>query len=85
MLRIEQSLLQRQLTTVLEIDTPMYSKIECGDRCTKREQVIKLAECLYQDEKKCSPCGGQTSLLMLLRMSRSVNYATMLFFCTGDN
>ena len=51
-LRDEQGLLQRQLAAFLEIDTPMYSKIERGDRRAKREQVIKLAEYLHQDEKK---------------------------------
>jgi len=38
MLRIEQDLLQLQLMTVLEIDTPMFRKIERGDRCAKREK-----------------------------------------------
>ena len=51
-LREEQSLLQRQLAAYLEIDTPMFSKIERGDRRAKREQVIKLAEYLHQDEKE---------------------------------
>ena len=51
-LREEQGLLQRQLAAELEIDTPMFSKIERGDRWAKREQVIKLAEYLHQDEKK---------------------------------
>ncbi|MBW4900642.1 helix-turn-helix domain-containing protein [Prevotella melaninogenica] len=50
-LREEQSLLQRQLAAYLEIDTPMFSKIERGDRRAKREQVIKLAEYLHQDKK----------------------------------
>ena len=49
-LRDEQGLLQRQLAAALEIDTPMFSKIERGDRRAKREQVIKLAELLHQDE-----------------------------------
>lgn len=40
-LREEQGLLQRQLAAFLEIDTPMFSKIERGDRIAKREQVIK--------------------------------------------
>ncbi|KAA6306327.1 hypothetical protein EZS27_042018 [termite gut metagenome] len=39
-LREEQQLLQRQLAATLEIDTPMYSKIERGDRRAKRKQVI---------------------------------------------
>ena len=51
-LREEQGLLQRQLAAFLEIDTPMFSKIERGDRRAKREQVIKLAEYLHQDEKE---------------------------------
>ena len=51
-LRDEQGVLQRQLAAYLEIDTPMFSKIERGDRRAKREQVIKLAEYLHQDEKK---------------------------------
>lgn len=51
-LRDEHGLLQRQLAAFLEIDTPMFSKIERGDRRAKREQVIKLAEYLHQDEKE---------------------------------
>lgn len=49
-LRDKQGLLQRQLAAALEIDTPMFSKIERGDRRAKREQVIKLAELLHQDK-----------------------------------
>lgn len=51
-LRDEQGLLQRQLAAFLEIDTPMFSKIERGDRRAKREQVVKLAEYFHQDEKE---------------------------------
>jgi transcriptional regulator with XRE-family HTH domain len=49
-LREEQGLLQRQLAAALEIDTPMYSKIERGDRRAKRSQVILLAELLRVDK-----------------------------------
>ena len=48
-LRDENGILQRQLAALLEIDTPMFSKIERGDRRAKREQVIKLAEYFHQD------------------------------------
>lgn len=48
-LRDEQGVLQRQLASFLEIDTPMFSKIERGDRKAKREQVIKIAEYFHQD------------------------------------
>ena len=51
-LRDEQGLLQRQLAAFLEIDTPMFSKIERGDRRAKLEEVIKLAEYLHQDKKE---------------------------------
>ncbi|GHV66793.1 hypothetical protein FACS1894199_10940 [Bacteroidia bacterium] len=43
-LREEKQMLQRQFAAALEIDTPMYSKIERGERRAKREQVIALAE-----------------------------------------
>lgn len=51
-LRDEHGILQRQLAALLEIDTPMFSKIERGDRKAKREQVVKLAEYFHQDEKE---------------------------------
>ena len=51
-LRDENGVLQRQLAALLEIDTPMFSKIERGDRIAKREQVIKLTEYLHQDKKE---------------------------------
>ena len=51
-LRDKQGVLQRQLAALLEIDTPMFSKIERGDRRAKREHVIKLAEYLHQDVKE---------------------------------
>lgn len=51
-LRDEHGILQRQLAALLEIDTPMFSKIERDDRKAKREQVVKLAEYFHQDEKE---------------------------------
>ncbi len=51
-LREEKGLLQRQLAAELEIDSPMYSKIERGERRAKREQVIKLAKLLKADENE---------------------------------
>lgn len=48
-LRESKELLQRQLAASLEIDTPMYSKIERGERRAKREQVLKLAKLLQTD------------------------------------
>jgi len=51
-LREEKELLQRQLAAALEIDTPMYSKIERGDRRAKREQIPIIAEILQMNEKE---------------------------------
>ncbi|MCK0131465.1 helix-turn-helix domain-containing protein [Flavobacteriaceae bacterium F08102] len=51
-LRESQGLLQRQLSAQLEIDTPMFSKIERGERRAKREQVVKLAKLLKADEQE---------------------------------
>ena len=45
-------MLQRQLAAYLEIDTPMFSKIERGDRRAKRSQVILLAKYFHIDEKE---------------------------------
>lgn len=50
-LREEQGLLQRQLAAELEIDTPMYSKLERGERMPKREQIGIIASLLHSDEK----------------------------------
>lgn len=49
-LREDQGLLQRQLAASLEIDTPMFSKIERGERKAKREQVEQLANLLDADK-----------------------------------
>lgn len=43
---------QRQLASVLEIDTATYCKIEKGDRRAKREQVLTLSETLKTDFKE---------------------------------
>ncbi len=51
-LREEKQIPQRQLASVLEIDTATYCKIEKGDRRAKREQVNVLAELLEVDSKK---------------------------------
>lgn len=51
-LRDKHEVLQRQLAAYLEIDTPMFSKIERGDRRAKRSQVILLAKYFHIDEKK---------------------------------
>lgn len=51
-LREKQQIPQRQLASVLEIDTATYCKIEKGDRRAKREQVSTLAKLLKTDTKE---------------------------------
>src|SRR5882724_8606031 len=45
-LRESKGLLQRQVASLLEIDTPMLSKIERGERKAKKEQVKQLSDIL---------------------------------------
>jgi transcriptional regulator with XRE-family HTH domain len=49
-LREEKQMPQRQFAAALEIDTPMYSKIERGERPTKRKQIAIIARLLKTDE-----------------------------------
>ncbi|MCR5362703.1 MAG: helix-turn-helix domain-containing protein [Bacteroidales bacterium] len=51
-LREERGMLQRQLSAALEIDTPMYSKIERGERPAKRSQLPILAKIFQVDENE---------------------------------
>jgi transcriptional regulator with XRE-family HTH domain len=49
-LREQKQMVQRQFAAALEIDTPMYSKIERGDRRAKREQISIIAKLLQTEE-----------------------------------
>jgi transcriptional regulator with XRE-family HTH domain len=51
-LREERKLLQRHLAAALDMDTPMFSKIERGERPAKRTQVIAIAKILSADENE---------------------------------
>ena len=70
----EQGVLQRQLAALLEIDTPMFSKIERGDRRAKCEQV-NLQNTSVKMTMRCCPYGWLTRFLILL-MAR-MSYAVM--------
>lgn len=43
-LRDKHEVLQRQLAAYLEIDTPMFSKLERGDRRAKMRRIIFYAD-----------------------------------------
>lgn len=51
-LREEQQIPQRQIASILEIDTATYCKIEKGERRAKREQLAILADLLQTDPKE---------------------------------
>ncbi len=51
-LREAKQIPQRQVASVLEIDTATYCKIEKGDRRAKREQVKTLAGVLQANTKE---------------------------------
>lgn len=50
-LREHNGLVQRQVATLLEIDTPMYSKLERGERLPKVGQLSQLADLFNVKEK----------------------------------
>lgn len=50
-LREQNQLLQRQVASILEIDTAMLSKIERGERRAKREYIPLLANLLHANER----------------------------------
>jgi transcriptional regulator with XRE-family HTH domain len=45
-------LLQRQVAAGLEMDTPMLSKIERGERKAKKEQIPRFAKILKADKEE---------------------------------
>ena len=49
-IREQKQIPQKRLAAALDIDTPMFSRIERGERLAKREQVIILAKVLELDE-----------------------------------
>lgn len=51
-LREANHLLQRQVASEMEIDTPMLSKIERGDRKAKKKQVFILSRLLNASEEE---------------------------------
>ncbi|NUM32680.1 MAG: helix-turn-helix transcriptional regulator [Bacteroidetes bacterium] len=51
-LREENNLLLRQVAPFIDIDTPLLSKIERGERTLKKEQIPHLAKILKTDEKE---------------------------------
>lgn len=76
-LRDEQGVLQRQLAALLEIDTPMFSKIERGDRKAKREQVVKMAEYFHQDVNEMLTLWLADKVLETVKNEDGINLAAI--------
>ncbi len=51
-LREANHLLQRQVASLMEIDTPMLSKLERGERKAKKEQVFLFAKILKANKEE---------------------------------
>lgn len=65
-LRLENGVLQRQLASLLEIDTTMFSKIERGDRRAKVRKLFKSLTISMLTKKNFSPFGSRIKSWMLL-------------------
>ena len=76
-LRDEQGVLQRQLAALLEIDTPMFSKIERGERKAKREQVVKMAEYFHQDVNEMLTLWLADKVLETVKNEDGINLAAI--------
>ncbi len=74
-LRESQGLLQRQLAASLEIDTPMFSKIERGERKAKREQVKLLANLLNADTSQLLSLWLADQVIDLIKKEPQANEA----------
>lgn len=67
--------MQRQLAASPEIDTPMFSKIERGERRAKREQVEQLAELLHADKPALFSIWLADQILDLIKNEPQANEA----------
>lgn len=76
-LREEKQLLQRQLAEALEIDTPMYCKIERGIRPIKREQVLAISRLFAADEKELLTLWLADKVLDVLKVEKKLADKTM--------
>ena len=78
-LRERRGLLQRQLAAILEIDTPMFSKIERGERKAKREHVKLLSKELLISENELLTIWLADKVLDILNEEDRVNKKAILY------
>lgn len=76
-LRVERKLVQRELAEKLNIDTPMFSKIELGVRRAKRSQVVQLAKLLHVSEKELLTLWLADGVLNAVKDDRELGLAAL--------
>ena len=76
-LRVERKLVQRELAEKLNIDTPMFSKIELGVRRAKRSQVVQLAKLLNVSEKELLTLWLADGVLNAVKDDRELGLAAL--------
>lgn len=78
-IREDRGLLQRQLSAALEIDTPMYSKIEHGERKAKRSQIPILARLLEIEEKELLTIWLADKVLDMVKDEEDVRHDALVY------
>ena len=76
-LRVERKMVQRELAEKLNIDTPMFSKIELGVRRAKRSQVVQLAKLLHVSEKELLTLWLADGVLHAVKDDRELGLAAL--------
>ena len=76
-LRVERKMVQRELAEQLNIDTPMFSKIELGVRRAKRSQVVQLAKLLHVNEKELLTLWLADDVLNAVKDDRELGLAAL--------
>jgi DNA-binding transcriptional regulator YiaG len=69
-LREKKLMPQRKFAVGLEIDSAMYSKMECGDCCAKRGWSAIIAQLLQTDEKKIVTLGLTDNIIAVVAMKK---------------
>ena len=78
-LREERGMVQRQLAAALEIDTPMFSKIERGERKAKRSQIPIMARMFEVDEKELLTIWLADKVLDVVEGEEEVKYEAVAY------
>ena len=78
-LREEHGMVQRKLAAALDIDTPMYSKIERGERKAKRSHIPIMAKLLEIDEKELLTIWLADKVLDIVEGEEEVKHDALIY------